>query len=181
MTTIEVGKPLGGRITPRPEGVFYQLEAGGHVIYAVLEDPSDAEVKAYRHGKVELAVYVEQPAVFVLLQVGMLPWCDAPFSWHLVREAHRPTFEAKPEGVLHTSERELLTLILIDARNSIVRAVRVVSMPQPVSEAIRAAMRAQATAPWDEHAYDAALARITSTHETPALLAKARARGLAGT
>lgn len=181
LTTIEVGKPLGGRQAPRPEGVIYQLEAGGHTVYAVLDDPSDAEVKAYRFGKVELAAYVEQPAIFVLMQVGILPWCDAPYSWHLVPEAHRPTFEAKPDGVLQASERELLTVILIDARTSIVRALRTVSMPQDVSEAIRSAMRTQATAPWDPRAYDAALARITRTHETPALLARASARGTAGT
>lgn len=180
---IAVGEPLDPAKRPRPEGVHYQLEDGGHVVYAFFEDPEEREVNAYRHGKIELAVYIEQPAIFLLMQAGMLPWCDMPYSWHLVPDAHKPAFRVDEQdklGLVGSSGSELLTIILADSRNTVVRAIRAVTMPQHVSATIRAEMARQAATPWDARAYDFALAKITSGLETSAMLERAKARGVAG-
>lgn len=174
----EVSQPIDPTRTPRPEGVYYQLEEGGHVMYAFFGDPDRTEVNAFQHGKVELAVYSEHPALFMLAQFGALPWVDAPFSWHLVPDGHKPQFDLPEEATKST--QELLSVVLADARNTIVRALRVVSMPRAVSDAVREAMKRQAVAPWDARQYDRALARITSKLTTAQMLSAAHARGVAG-
>jgi hypothetical protein len=161
--------------------VYYQLESSGHVMYAFMSDPDRTEVNAFRHGKVELAVYVDPPAVFMLAQLGALPWIDAPFSWHLVPDAFKPSFSTADASEREQPGSETLLVVLADARNTIVRALRIVTMPAAVSGAVRAAMRAQAVSAWDPRAYDIALAAITNRLDTQAMLRAAQARGRAGT
>jgi hypothetical protein len=179
----EVGQPIDPKEQPRAEGVHYQLEDGGHIVYAFFEDPSQSEVSAYRHGKIELAVFVARPVIFLLMQAGTQPWVDAPFSWHLVPDSHKPSFDASEQDMLGragSSGSELLTIIMADSRNTIVRAIRTVTAPEHVTATIRAEMRLQASSPWDVNAFDRAMADATNRYTTEAMLARATARGVAG-
>lgn len=141
-----------------PEGTQYNYYDRGHELAIFVDKPTRDEINAVRKGQVEIRVLVDLPVVLLLARfAGVrgktgLPWQDAPYSWHLVPEERR---QLPPE--LGAEERPLLTVVLVDARDGKVRALRQLALEVDVGQALHAGIRAQAAAPWPGLAYDAKL------------------------
>lgn len=173
-TAMRVGEPFAPGITSYPEASHYAWDPIGHEPQAhhrllmFATRPTPAELVAFRPGgRVELALVVEGPAIVLLWSGAGWPWSDAPYAWHLQAEGHRkagrgemgaPSTAPIPEGA-----GVPLDMLLVDASTGILRAIRRVAMPGHFALALHHAIAAQAEAPWGARAYDAALARLSST------------------
>lgn len=170
MSVVQVGKPYIPGKTSYPEAGEYNYRSGTHELRIFLGDATAAEISAVESGEAEFAFAYEQPDILMFLyRFGrVLTWSDAPYTIHLVPEAQR----AEPP-ILIGDERALLSIILIDARSGIVKAIRVVSLSSGMSAKLHAHIQRQAAAPFDESAYDAALAALQSRFTSPALVRRA--------
>lgn len=118
MHVLEVGGPYPSRL---PESVQYNYRAGQHELLMVLGGLSGREVQDIRRGTCEFALYVEGPVIDLLYRFGQaIPWSDAPYSWHLAPVRERTLPELEP--TLET--RAVLSVVLVEARTDIVRALR---------------------------------------------------------
>ncbi len=154
MHRLEVGKPyLAGR-TSLPEGVQYNFRSGQHELLMWLRNPSKREVESIRSGEAEFALAVHRSVIFFLYRFGeSLPWSDAPYSFHLVPAGQREL----PQRLATPETRVLLQVVLVDARSTIVRALRVVSLSPEFSRALHREIAGQVAAPWNPKSYDADL------------------------
>jgi len=170
MHAIEIGKPYIPGKTDYAEGGEYNYRSGTHELRIFLHDLAVAEISAVESGEAEFAFAYEQPDMLMFLyRFGrVLTWSDAPYTIHLVPEAQR----TEPPS-LSDDERALLTIILIDAHSGIVKALRVVSLSSELSAKLHAHIQRQAAAPFDEGAYDAALAALQARFTSSALARRA--------
>lgn len=167
---IAVGLPYNPKRRSWPEVSQYNFRGGEHELALFFASPSRSEVQAVAAGEVELAVYVDQPAIVLLYRFGRegagIPWSDAPYSWHLV-----PRHERKLPPEL--GGQDTLRIVLVDAGSGLVRALRLVLLPEVFTLALRAAIVDQASAPWDSEAYGKHLAGLYATFPDCAVMARA--------
>jgi len=173
MHAVEVGKPYIPGKASYPEAGEYNYRSGAHELRIFLGDATAAEISAVESGEAEFAFAYETPDVLMFLyRFGrVLTWSDAPYTIHLVPQAQR----TEPPS-LSDDERALLSIILIDARSGIVKALRVVSLSSQMSSKLHAHIQRQFAAQWDEAAYDAGLQSIQARYTSPALAKRAVAR-----
>lgn len=126
-----------------------------------------------RTGPAEFGLVVEGPIVFLLYKFGAIPWSDAPYSWHMTAKTGQQTLPSDiPEGM-----GALLTKILVDASDGIIRGIRAIGLGTEFSRQLHAAIIDQSVQAFDQDRYDAALHDVYQRYQTSdALLARAIAR-----
>lgn len=147
---------VGERYSPEheryDEGARYLYRHGAHELTLFWSNPTEAEVQGFRAKPVEVGLYVQGPAAFLLYKIeAVCEWSDVAFNVHLIPEAER---ELPGEAA---GDRARFRLILVDAGDGIIRAKRLVSLDKVMTQALRMTMQAQAAAPFDRAAYDAAV------------------------
>lgn len=180
MPELRVGAPYNPARRVWPETAQYSYRGGGHELVLFLRRPTPAEVAAVRGGASEFALYHHEDQICLLYRFGRpgegIPWSDAPTSWHLVPAAERVLPPATSGA-----ERALLTVVLVDAADGLVRALRTVTWSPAFTAAVHAALRDQAARPWSEALYDANRTLLYARYpSTEALLAVAPTRTRGG-
>lgn len=176
MTTYAVGRPYHPSRTRWPEGAQYNYRSGTHELLLFFDRPSKSEIRDIRKGACEFALIERGPAIVLCYLFGDGEWSDAPFSWHLVPEEQRDL----PSADLEADKRASLMVMLIDASNGIVGAIRTVSWSPDFTREMHAAIRRQALSPWDEMAFERAvqsLYAIAPTSRAMVSLATVKTRG----
>jgi hypothetical protein len=134
------------------EGARYLYRHGAHELTLFWNGPTEAESNGFRANPVEVGLYVQGPAAFLLYRIqDVCEWSDVAFNVHLVPEAER---ELPNEAA---GDRARFRLTLVDAGNGIIRAKRIVSLDKVMTQALRMVMTEQAASPFDRAAYDAAV------------------------
>lgn len=176
MHLARVGQLYNPSVRSWTEGNQYNFRGGAHELLLFLEDPSRHEIDAVRKGPCEFALYVEPPLISLCYQFADarghgLPWSDANYSFHQVREK-LPDEAQLPIGWEEGSPetRALLDVILIDAASGIVRAQRAVTWSPEFTRAIHRAIREQAHRPWDAAEYARAQRELYQHYPTSAAL-----------
>jgi hypothetical protein len=164
---------LSGRTT-WPERTEYLYTDNGHELRLFLADPSPEEVAAVKVGKFSFALFQRGPAIWFLFRVGPFTWSDNPFAWHLV-PAERRHVPVEPQEL----ERAAIAVILVDAGNGIVRAIRGLSFSPHFTRELHRAIREQAAAPWVNSEFDRTLSATSAalTSEEMARQALATCKG----
>jgi len=177
MYKYEVGKLYHPSRTSWPEGIEYNWRQNTHELKLFYRYPSAEEIAAVKRAPAECALTVVGDILFLVFRFGAQPWSDAPYSWWMV-----PPDQRTPPPALAGEERALLNVLLIDAGTGIIRAVRAISLGPAFSQALHAAIRAQAAAAsFDQAAYDRQLAAAYRLYRNSgALLAAATARTRGG-
>ena len=113
-----------------PEGAAWAYQDGRYDLLLRFSQPSRAETEAVAEGSGALAFFEHESALLGLYRFGenTIPWSDMPMEPH--RWAALPTGEQVP-----------IALTLLDARNGIVRALRVLLLPEAFCGALAAAAR----------------------------------------
>lgn len=147
---------VGERFSPEhdryDEGVRYVYRHGAHELTLFWNAPTEAEIAGFRSRPVEVGLYVQEPAAFLLYKIeNVCEWSDAAFNVHLVPEAERELPAEAP------GDRARLRLTLVDAENGIIRAKRIVSLDKVMTQALRHVMTGQAEAPFDRAEYEASV------------------------
>jgi hypothetical protein len=143
----------------------------------VLRNLTEREVSRIGgEGEIHLAL-VEEPLVFTLLAWfdGVIPWSGGPYSWHRLREEER---EVPPE--LGAGERTQLTVVLVEGRDGVVKAVRPLTLSAEFSQALHRALREQAQRPYDEEEYQRQAAELARQWEAGDITERAQARWSSG-
>ena len=142
MQIVAIGKPLFEARTELPETIEYNYQAGDHTLLIALKNLHPKEIEAVRCEKAEFGLYCENGIIFLLYRFGdALPWSDSAFSWWNVSEEDR-RIPAMPQN---SGERILLKIILVEAANGIVKAIRVMTLSPLFTEKLHDAIRCQAT------------------------------------
>ncbi|WP_148595591.1 hypothetical protein [Aquisphaera giovannonii] len=105
-----------------------------------------------------------------------IPWSDAPYSWHMQDAASRrlPPPGGSPEA------RALLWVSLVGAEDGLILAQRGVVLAPAFTRALEAAIRRQASRPFDPHGCVTAVRDVLVARRTPEerlRLAASRTRG----
>ena len=113
-----------------PEGAAWVYHEGRYDLLLRFAQPNRAETDAVAEGSGALAFFEHESALLGLYRFGtnVIPWSDMPM------EPHRWT-------ELPTGEQVPIALTLLDARNGIVRALRVLLLPEAFCTALAAAAR----------------------------------------
>lgn len=164
-----------------PDGVAqYNYRQGQHELVLFFARPTSAEVLDARRGPAEFALLVDSPVIVLLYRFGAsIQWSDAPYSWHMV-PADQQTI---PDTTGMQEPRAVMTVMLVDAADGILRSIRVVSLSPALTAALHLSIRAQAATPWVGQAvYDQRLADIYRRYpRTSDMLRDAVARSAGGT
>ncbi len=142
MHLYKVGEPYSLTRTRWPQMVDYNHRLG-HEMRMFVPDLSLSDVAAIAQGRLDLALVEEGPILFLLYRfAGFGPWSDAPYNWHLTREA------LPEEASLPAPDANLLTVLLVEANTGILKAIRAVGMDLEFARTLNAAIERQALAPW---------------------------------
>lgn len=141
MQIVAIEKPLFEGRNELPEAIEYNYQAGDHTLLLSMKNLHPKEIEAVRKSPAEFGLYCEDGIIFLLYRFGeILPWSDSAFSWWNVAEEDRRV----PEAQKHPAERILLKIILVEASNGIVRAIRVTTFSPEFTERLHRAIRGQA-------------------------------------
>lgn len=177
-TIYKVGQPYSPTKRNWPEGVDYNYRAGEHELRLFFRSPNPQEVESVRTGPSQFAFTVLDGIIFFCYRFGpALPWGDCAYSIYLIPENERTVPEMPKTDV----ERALLTTMLIDAENGIIRAMRVTSFSPRFTRELHQAITNQANIPFpgmEQHLARglAIQAKYTSAH-LATVMAKVRCRG----
>ena len=166
MDKYEIGKPFDPATRSWPEVSLVNFRGGAAELLLFMERPTPAEVKAVKSSPCEFGLYHEgDQIVFCYRFIPGIPWGDAPFTIHRVSE---PELVVPDPAALSPESRALLHITLVDAKDGVIQALRVVTLSPGFTRALYAAIEAQASIPWDRDAYDRTLNRLLSRF-TPSL------------
>ncbi len=150
--TAQVGERWSEAYTRYEEGARFLYRHGAHELTLFWQAPTAAEINGFCLKPVEVGLYVQGPAAFLLYKIeDVCDWSDVAFNVHRVPEDERE-LPNEPTG-----ERARFRLTLVDAQDGIVRAKRIVSLDKVMTQALRMVMQAQAAATFDRAAYEAAV------------------------
>jgi hypothetical protein len=157
---------VGGQYSPNrsrwPELAQYNFRGGQHELVLFFNQPSRQEIQDVSTGKAEFALYVERSLIILLYQFGQsIHWSDAPYNIHLVPADQRTT---APEN-----ETALLHIMLVDASNGIIKAMRVISMPGEFVQALHKAINEQAKLPFKRSDYNGELESLFAGYDSATL------------
>jgi hypothetical protein len=179
MNTYAVGQLYSPVRTRWREGTQYNYRAGAHELIVFWSTPSVDEICAHRSAKARFALTVAGPVILLAFRFGDLPWCDAPYTWHMVPEDERDL----PSADLEEDRRALVHHYhhyLVSAEDGVVRAIRMMTWSPEFTRTAHRAIRRQAEQAWDAREYDRALNALYSQHPTSTSLAKAAVASCVG-
>ncbi len=155
MVKLEVGKPLPGGLGPGPEGIAYEAPNGEHTLFVRLEDITDAEASAFRTAQARMALVSKGQSLFLCFRIeGVLDWSDAVFN------IHRYAPEQRVIPVAAHGEHLALTMLLVEARSTVLRGARVVTYSKHATQVLLHQMRRQLADPYPPHEEDAFVASV---------------------
>jgi hypothetical protein len=176
---LEVGKlyPSGQRSWP--EGADYNWRSGGHELRIFLRRATPREVEAIRSSPVKFGLLVEPPGLFFISRFGRLSF-DCSYSWHRTAETTRERSFPPLPGEMSPEARALLTIILVEASNGVVLALRSVIWSPEFTRAIHRAIHDQSSSPYDRADHEAWADRMTAEFSTEELWERSAVRCVGG-
>lgn len=148
-----------------PELAQYNYRGGEHELVLFFNHPTNTEIHDLRQGEAELALYVERSLIILLYRFGRaIDWSDAPYSYHLVDAPER----VLPPDV-SDAQHTLLHIVLVDASNGVISAMRVIGMPPEFTQELHRAIREQATMPFRRDLYNGELEALYAGYSSEIL------------
>ena len=149
------------------ESPQYNFRSGQHQLVLFYHRPTREEVDAVRNGPAHFGACMEGQSIFFLYKFGDGKWSDAAFHIALVD---------KEERSIPGERGAVITVILVNASDGIIQAIRVLSLPRNVALCLARAIEKQSQMQFDSDAYDGNVKR-TYQNFTPEELLK---RGVGG-
>lgn len=123
-----VGEPFPGtiaRLAPGAEGLLFDFSDTGGTIIIAYNNPSPREIHNFGSRSVRLGLLEREGVIFILAKFGTEAWVDLPYYADL-----SPFYKINdiPDGVEY-----IVQVILVDARDFIVKAMQIIVMPTAMS------------------------------------------------
>lgn len=156
LNKIEVGQYLNDGIPKRHlEGPYFDILPDTILLMIFLEKPIIEEFENFNYGKAQFGLFQEDGVIFFLSKLGSMNWMDAPYNKHLALE---PVDNTRPEA----GQGYSVTLVLVDAFDTRVEAIRVISLMNTFSNLLMDAVDNQPVIP----KYDLVLNNIYNKYPT---------------
>lgn len=165
MQKLEVGQLLQEGKTKYQEGVIFDFQQGGPILYLFFNRPTEKEIEAIQKGKFQVGIYCRDEVIFILTKFESMSWMDAPYSIHLSQPFE---FENITEG-----KGFGLTTLLVDSSTGILKAIRYSGLSTEFSRKLRNAIENQKSIPWDEKAYNQKINMVYGNYRTDDLVHRA--------
>lgn len=148
-----------------PEGGAYWVGPDDrHRLIIALPDLVEDERHSITATAGRIGVATSGPVMFCLWRFWRFDWADCPYTVH----------QQTPAPVLSESLGRLgLDVVLIEARTGKIAAIRAVELAAEVSQAIRAALRTQASLAFDEATFDLTIQRVYAQFDPAGLADRA--------
>jgi hypothetical protein len=151
-TLPKVGETYAPGFNKFDEGTRYAYANGAHELTLFWTDPSSAEIFGLRDQPVEVALYSNGPAAFLLYKIAdVCEWSDVAFNINLLLEGERELPSEAP------GDRARLVITLVNAADGIVKGRRLVSLDKVMTQALRHVMSEQAANLFVRPLYDIAV------------------------
>ena len=175
-----VGHPYSQNVTSWPDGSSdYNWFDDGHELRLFLDNPTSRELHDYKKGRAEFSLAVVGPIISIAYRFGAQPWSDSTYNYWLTPADRRPEMLTTWEK---EAQRFLLQVVLIDASNGIVKALRAVTLSPEFSAALAIAARHQVEKGDPGAAYDRTIESYLQTYpQSTDLLPLSIARCTGGT
>jgi hypothetical protein len=179
-TLCQVGQPYDRTHRSWPQGADYNYRAGGHELRVFMPDLSNAEIAAAEKGRIEFGLWVDLPELWVISRFfhptdgKMTMSFDCTYQWHRVKEAERTAPSAWEE--VNPNLRALLSIVLVEGCNGIIRALRTVSYSPEFTRSFHRAIADQIALPYDKAEHEGTVEAITGQFTTDQLWAKCQHR-----
>jgi len=155
-TLPKVGSPYAPGFNKFDEGTRYAYANGAHELTLFWTEPSTAEVFGLRDQPVDVALYVNGPAAFLLYRIAdVCEWSDVAFNIQLLPEAERELPNEQP------GDRARFVITLVNAADGIVKGRRLVSLDKVMTQSLRHTMTEQLQSAFVRPLYDIA---VQETH-----------------
>jgi hypothetical protein len=151
---LQVGKPYDPARRSWPEGADYNFRHGAHELRLFLGRATPSEAKAVRAGPVEFGFFAEPEGLFLITRFGSQMSFDCSYHWQRMAEVTGDRTLPPPSEETSPELRAILTIILIEASDGVVRAVRVVSFSPEFTRLLHKAITDQVGTPYDRAAHD---------------------------
>lgn len=123
MHQLEVGGYLYGQPRPMKDCCILNYDQAGPTLVIAMTGMTAKEAKNIRQGKMEFALFEKEDILFLLVRIpGTMDWSDAPFHIGLYRDGRQVPVEI-PDGAGWG-----LTVIGVDARNGMIKAIRLIGL-----------------------------------------------------
>ena len=149
VTIQAVGHPYNGAAGPTEPGPRYNFRYGYHTLTIFQNDLDQKTLQAYNEAPARLGFWKSNPVMWAIFEFQGLGWQDAPYTPHRVEPQGRTLTELTgPES------RYPLTIMVVSAEDSVVRAIRFATMSPRVSQEARDINQELTQAPFTEREFD---------------------------
>lgn len=167
MQKLKVGQLLQEGKTKYQEGVIFDFQQAGTLLYLFFNSPTETEIESIKKGEFEIGFYQKDEVIFIMAKFQGMPWMDAPYSVHLSQPFEfQEITEGKGFG---------LTTLLVDANTGILKAIRYSGLSTEFSRKLRIAIENQKNISWDERSYNQKIDMIYDNYSTYDLVRRADA------
>ncbi|MGV8847002.1 hypothetical protein [Tessaracoccus sp.] len=163
-----VGELFNPQRTSYEDGDYLAID-NQVMLTITMSSPTPAEVQQFRTGKARFGWVDSEHVGMLCLQLGLLPWADAPFTPHLCRTP------PSPPAAYRTGRQQIVTLVLVDGATGIIHAMRGVSWPSRFVDAVGATVTRMLASPPSLVSHDAAIATLYARYPRPVDLVRQRA------
>jgi hypothetical protein len=179
LTSYSVGKLYNPNRTSWPESGQFNYRGGATELCLFYDNPTESEVSDLRSGISRFALVPYHTVIFLLYRIGENGrWSDATYSWWRVPDPERvpPPTDLTPEA------RVLLHLNLVNSRDGILNAMRLVTLSPGFTRTLFSEIRRQmARGRPDDPAYERQVSQAYALWPTTrAMLSAAIARTRGG-
>lgn len=167
MMTLEVDQLLKENITSYPDGSRFDITDSGSTLFLYLSKPTSEEIQAIKRGKFQIAYYVDDDVIFILLKFENMNWIDAPYNIHLSKQLTKINKIEDGQGLS-------LTILLVDASSGILKSMRLIGLPSEFSKNLKNDIDNQSLVDFDIQKYDLKVISICKEYTTDELIKYAK-------
>lgn len=139
MHQFEVGGYFYGQPKHVPDGCILNYDDSGPTLVISMSGMTAKETKKIKEGKIEFALFEKDEILFLLVKIpGVMDWSDAPFHIGLYADG-RQVPEEIPDGAGWG-----LTIFGVDARNGMIKALRLIGLGTDFSRRMIETIKKQA-------------------------------------
>jgi hypothetical protein len=156
---IEVGKPLFGSYKKMQEGVKFELNENSFELYMFFNNPSKVEIQEITKGNPVLGgVTLINGVIIPIFKFGKMLPQESMFSIHLLKN-QIIVLEDCPDKLGYK-----LVIYLVDAMNSEVKGIRMISLGNEFSKQLKALIFEQMNQTFNVENYKKSISEITKTY-----------------
>lgn len=138
MWRLAIGQPYDSTVSSWPERSEYRIFGGNHLLQVCAGNLSPGFVERFQTAPIRLGLYVQEGVVFVLFRIdGCYDWSDQALHMQLLPAEDRSADPYIP------GTHQILSVVLVNADNGLVEAIRVVTWSKHGSELLLRKLNAQ--------------------------------------